>query len=117
MLKTDAIVHEHADVANAIGAVVGQVQQRVDIQITQPGEGQFSVTGIDKPFISEVEAISAARDLAQKTACQRAEDAGAQEIEVVVNLEEKRASIESRDMLIEALVTAIATGRPPIVGD
>ena len=45
---------------------------------------------------------------------QKAQEAGAQEVEISLSRDIKRASVESRDMLVEARIVATATGRPPI---
>ncbi|MFD0916904.1 hydantoinase/oxoprolinase N-terminal domain-containing protein [Pseudahrensia aquimaris] len=116
LLATQAVVPEHADVANAIGAVVGQIAMRVEITITQPVEGRFSVTGIDLPFAQESEALAAAEEHARIEANRLGREAGAEEIVVTVDQSMKRADFEGRDMLIEATIVAVAAGRPPIVG-
>jgi len=113
-MNTEAIVPEHADVANAIGAVVGQISVQAVISVTQPTDGQFSVTGIDQPFIDEAVAFEAAECAASANVAELAREAGAEEFETTISRDEKRANIESRDVLIEAVVTAVATGRPPL---
>ena len=114
LLGTDIIVPPHAGVANAVGAVVGQVSLAAKVTISQPADGHFAVTGLEQPIPSEDEAKQAARTSAQERVEQLAEDAGAQEIRVTVGIDERRAEIEGRDVLVEAVVTARATGRPPI---
>ena len=114
LLGTDIIVPPHAGVANAVGAVVGQVSLAAKVTISQPADGHFAVTGLEQPIPSEDEAKQAARTSAQERVEQLAEDAGAQEIRVTVDIDERRAEIEGRDVLVEAVVTARATGRPPI---
>ena len=39
----------HADVANAVGAVLGKVVQRVHLLVTQPSRGVFRLFGVDGP--------------------------------------------------------------------
>ena len=94
--------------------MVGQIAVKVEIVITQPGEGRFQVTGIETPFVDEQAAIEAAEQLAHERVNELAKDAGAGVFEVELERTVKRAMIESRDMLIECRVTATATGRPPI---
>ncbi|MEE9313933.1 MAG: hydantoinase/oxoprolinase family protein [Rhizobiaceae bacterium] len=115
LLGTKAIIPEDADVANAIGAVVGQISMRVDIVISQPSNGIFQVSGIEKTFPNEKDARAAAEKLALEQVKKLAVQAGAGEIETSISFDEKRANVESRDMLIEATVSAVATGRPPII--
>lgn len=107
-------VPEHADVANAIGAVVGQIMMKAEVVVSQPGEGRFQVTGLDTPFVDEQKALDEARAIVQERAKRLAQEAGAEEIEMKLFEEIKRAEIESRDMLVEARIFATATGRPPI---
>ncbi len=114
LLNSEAIVPEHADVANAIGAVVGQISMQKEIVISQPAQGQFRVAGISSPFGKERDALSAAEKMAHEEATRLAVEAGAAEVEVSQTLREKRADIEGQDTLIEASVKAVATGRPPI---
>ena len=107
-------VPDHADVANAIGAVVGQIMMKAEVIVSQPGEGRFQVTGLDTPFVDEQKAMDEAKAMVLERAKRLAQEAGAEEIEVKVFEDIKRAEIESRDMLVEARIFATATGRPPI---
>ncbi|EFL87640.1 hydantoinase/oxoprolinase N-terminal domain-containing protein [Ahrensia sp. R2A130] len=116
LLGTNIIVPPYAGVANAVGAVVGQVSLTAKTTVSQPAEGHFAVTGLDQPFPSEDTAVEAARSRAKELVEQLASDAGAQEIRVTLDVEERRAQIEGRDVLVEAVLTARATGRPPIAG-
>ncbi len=115
LLGTKAIVPKDADVANAIGAVVGQISMRMEITITQPGEGKFQVTGIDNPYSSEKAAQEAGEELARDRVIELAKQAGAGEVEIKLVSRHKRAKIESRDMLVETTIVATASGRPPII--
>ncbi len=117
LLQITPIVPDHADVANAIGAVVGQISMRYEVVVSQPGEGRFAVVGIDAPFAEEKTALSAAEKLVKERVAELAKDAGAQEFEISVMRDEKRANIEARDTLVEARIVATATGRPAIVGN
>lgn len=116
LLGVDAIIPEHADVANAVGAVVGQVSTRAEVTVIQPEEGRFHVSGLEKPFPGETEAFEAAEQSARAQADALARQAGALEFGISVTRQEKRAEIEGRDQLVEAVFMARATGRPPIAG-
>ncbi|MEM1038097.1 MAG: hydantoinase/oxoprolinase family protein [Pseudomonadota bacterium] len=111
----EAIIPDHADVANAVGAVAGNIRMQAQRVITQPAEGRFHVTGIDTPFLDEETATQAAEKAAKEDAFHLAKNAGAGDIAVTVTHDFKRAEVENHTMLIEAHVTAEATGRPPIV--
>jgi N-methylhydantoinase A/oxoprolinase/acetone carboxylase beta subunit len=113
-LDTTVHVPEHADVANAIGAVVGQIMMKAELVVSQPADGRFQVTGLDAPFADEQRAMEQAETMATERAKNLAQEAGADEIEIKLSKDVKRAQIESRDILVEARVIAIATGRPPI---
>ncbi len=115
LLNTKAIVPEHADVANAIGAVVGQISVRFEVTISQPAEGRFQVTGIEIPFADEILAFEGAEKFARERVTELVQEAGAKEFEITISKDEKRATLESRDMLVEATIIAVATGRPPII--
>ncbi|MEL6783336.1 MAG: hydantoinase/oxoprolinase family protein [Pseudomonadota bacterium] len=114
LLDTKAIVPDHADVANAIGAVVGQVMVRAETLITQPAEGRFQVTGVEKPFADEESALAHAEESVRAEVQRLAQEAGAADASIHVEHQAKRATIESRDMLVELRLTATASGRPPI---
>ena len=66
--------------------------------------------------LSLQKAIEEAKAIVLERAKHLAQEAGAEEIEVKVFEDIKRAEIESRDMLVEARIMATATGRPPITG-
>jgi N-methylhydantoinase A/oxoprolinase/acetone carboxylase beta subunit len=46
LLAVETIIPDHADVANAVGAVVGQVRIAVTAEIVQPAEGRFEIAGL-----------------------------------------------------------------------
>jgi hypothetical protein len=103
-------------VANAIGAVVGQVSQSVSGIVTSPTEGRYTahlVAGIE--HFSTPEAALAALGAALKgEAVARAAAAGAEAAQVSLSEVRKEAKIEGRPMFIEARLTATATGRPRV---
>lgn len=114
MLGSDCSIPDDADVANAIGAVVGQVRSAVTLVVASPEEGIYILSGdgsIDR-FADEAEALQTARKRACDLATRRAEASGA--LEVSLNLVEhiEAPEIEGRRRLIEARLTATASGRP-----
>ncbi len=114
LLRTDAVIPEHADVANAVGAVVGEVRVKVSALVSQPDEGVFvvSVADVVQSFKDEHSAIAFAIADASKIALQRADAAGASDAHVDLSQEIKAATIEGQRRFIEATINATAHGRP-----
>jgi N-methylhydantoinase A/oxoprolinase/acetone carboxylase beta subunit len=109
------VVPPHADVANAVGAVLGQVTQRVHITVTQPVRGTFKVFTPDGPqdFRGLDAAIAQARTLAAQEAHTRALAAGAVDAQVVFSQEDNQVNNDiDGNVFFEATVTATAWGRP-----
>ena len=109
------VVPPHAEVANAVGAVLGQVAQRVHITVTQPVRGTFKVFTPDGPqdFRGLDAAIAQARTLAAQEAHARALAAGAVDAQVVFSQEDNQVNNDiDGNVFFEATVTATAWGRP-----
>ncbi len=110
------ILPEHAGVANAIGAVVGQVSQRAQGLVSSPGEGRFTA------HLPEGLQTFNTRDLALDTlqaalvaeATARAQAAGAADLRVTTTRDIREAQVEGNPMFIEATVTVTASGRPRV---
>lgn len=107
---------EHGDVANAIGAVVGQVTMRRSGIVTAPAEGRFRVhlaTGPEDFAASEV-AMTRLEDVLGQQARHDAEQAGAADITLQLHRAVKTVNAEGREVFLEAEITAEASGRPRI---
>ena len=108
----------NAQVANAIGAVVGTVVQRVRVTITQPALGQYRVYDRSGPvdFVVLSEAIEFAKAVTETQAYAKAKIAGAENIEVTVT--ETRTSVDpddfSNEIFFESIIVSTATGRPSL---
>ncbi len=117
-LGCEAILPEHAGVANAIGAVVGQVRQKVRVALTCPTEGRYRVHLPGGP--QDFAELAAALDVAEVAASQAAQAgavlAGAGQVQVTVTQALNRVNVEGRDVLVDAEVEALAFGRPAIAG-
>ncbi len=114
-LGVKSIIPEHAEVANAIGAVVGQIELSFTVTILQPTEGQFEVTGkLHKSFTNHSQAINFAKEQARAGVDLLAREAGAGEYETTIEQSATTAQIEGRDMFVEATITARITARPSI---
>jgi N-methylhydantoinase A/oxoprolinase/acetone carboxylase beta subunit len=107
---------DDADVANALGAVVGQVQVRAEAYVSQPAEGRFRVSAgeLVRDFLDEREAIVAAEDAAREAVALQAAAAGTDHARISLAREIKAPEIEGRRTFIEARVVATASGRPRI---
>ncbi len=115
-LNTRVVVPEYAGVANAIGAVVGQISMRAAGQITSQGEGIFRVhfeTG-PQDFTTQGDAVGALEAVLKDQAMAGAKAAGAQGIRLRMERDIRTAKVESREVFVEAELTAIASGRPRI---
>jgi hypothetical protein len=110
------VLPDHAGVANAIGAVVGQVSQRATGTVTSPAEGRFVVhLGDGVQSFADRDAALAALEAALVTeASARARAAGAEDLHVTVARDIREAEVEGRTMFIEARLSATASGRPRV---
>ncbi len=116
LLDAECIVPPDADVANAIGAVTGQVRVTAEILVTQPSEGVFRVAvGPDlQDHAEEAGALAAAEEAAIASARKRAVTAGTDTASITVQRHIRAAEVEGRRMFVEARIIATASGRPRI---
>ncbi|HSX74524.1 MAG TPA: hydantoinase/oxoprolinase family protein, partial [Shinella sp.] len=116
MLGAESAIPADAGVANAVGAVVGQVRTLVTVFVTMPEEGIFIVGGAGESarFIDEGEAFALAKERAMTAALHAARLNGADEPAVTLTEEIDAPEVEGRRKLMEARFTAIASGRPRI---
>lgn len=114
MLASDVAVPADADVANAVGAVVGQVRSSVSVTVGSPEEGLFMITGggDSERATDETVALERARTRATELARARAEASGAVDVVLILREELDAPEIEGRRKLVEARITATASGRP-----
>lgn len=115
-LRTPVILPEHGGVANAIGAVVGQITMRKAAEIAGVGDGQYRVHFENGPeiFTDEDAAITALVHNLSDRATQAALAAGAADVHVSVDKDVQHAEIEGQRVFVSALITVTATGRPRI---
>jgi N-methylhydantoinase A/oxoprolinase/acetone carboxylase beta subunit len=108
-------VPHYADVANAVGAVLGEVSQRIHITVTQPVRGTFRVYTKSGPkdFAGVDAAITHAKELAAAEATQNALSAGADGVQVAFSQTDNTVNNDiDGNMFFEAIVTATASGAP-----
>ncbi len=115
-LGAKMILPQHAGVANAIGAVVGQISQRATGLVSSAGEGQFTahMTYGPERFTSKTEAMAAMQAALLEDATARARLAGADEVLITSTQDVREAEVEGRAMFIEATLTVTASGRPRV---
>jgi N-methylhydantoinase A/oxoprolinase/acetone carboxylase beta subunit len=110
------IVPDDTDVANALGAVVGQVRVSAEATVSQPKEGLFRLSSGDevRDFLDEDEALEAAERHVRARAAERAVEAGTDTAEVAATRDIRTATVEGQRSFVEAHVVAVASGRPRI---
>lgn len=116
MLDIESFVPVHAGVANAVGAVVGQVRETVTVFVTEPDEGRYAVNGAGahELFRERAEAFARARELAGAEAREAAIRSGADHPVVEHGEHIDMPEIEGLEKLVEARFVATASGRPRI---
>ncbi len=114
LVRADGVIPNDADVANAIGAVVGRVRVHSTVYLSQPERGRFRVHHLDAQvdFVDLADAVVVADTIARAESLQRAGEAGAADAEVSVEHAFTTAHIEDEDYFVEGTVTATASGRP-----
>ena len=117
-LSTEAVIPVDAGVANAVGAVVGEVRVKVTAYIAQPEEGRFrvSVGALVRDFSDEANAMEFAEVEATSEAMAKAALAGAVDAHADVTRDVKTAIIEEQRKFIEASLVVSAHGRPRLGG-
>jgi N-methylhydantoinase A/oxoprolinase/acetone carboxylase beta subunit len=114
LLGTRAVVPPEADVANAVGAVVGRVRITRAATVTEPEPGIFRahLPGGTRDFRGAEPArratLAALADLARA----EARAAGAAEVELTEDWAETAATVEGQPVFVEAVARVTASGRP-----
>jgi N-methylhydantoinase A/oxoprolinase/acetone carboxylase beta subunit len=113
---SEVVVPADADVANALGAVVGQVRVSAEAMVARPSDELFRVSAgaYRADFRDEGLAMDAARAQARGLAEARASEAGAEELQVELVEHLSAATVEGQRTFVEARVVATAFGRPRI---
>ncbi len=116
ILSSAVSIPVDSDVANAVGAVVGQVQMSAEVVVTSPQEGLFILSGCGDSLrlTEQEEAFAEARRRADTVVRERVAANGASATLVVVEESVEAPEIEGRRRLIEARMIARAVGRPPV---
>jgi len=116
-LSTECIVPEDSDVANAIGAVAGEVRvQKTLVISSSDGGGSFQMLLADGPqlFTNEALALEEAEKLLTAEILQMAEDAGAENPIIEKEIKINAPEVDSTRHFIEAKLSMSASGLPKI---
>jgi len=119
ILGVECQVPNDADVANAIGAVVGQVRVAVTAEILLSEDQHFKIAGselqlVKNSFLDESDAIAAAKAACSNAVEQKAKEAGASDATTHIHQDIKSYTQDGRRMFVSATITAVASGRPAI---
>ena len=115
-LGTQMILPELGGVANAIGAVVGQVRMQATGTVSSAGEGVFVAHLPDGPetFTTRDAALDRMETHLRQEAEARVRASGVDDINISVSREIAEVPVENRTMFIEAVLRVEASGRPRI---
>lgn len=116
-LQTELHIPGHADVANAIGAITGNIALTVEVIVSVTGDERYIIQGVpdNNSFEDLEEATAAAVAYVTDKAKQRAVEAGAEAISVDVSQEEIVSELGDEDcqtIFLQRRIIARATGRP-----
>jgi hypothetical protein len=108
------VIPADADVANAIGAVVGQVRVQAGVVISRPSESVFRAHLEDGPrdFGSLDEAVAAAEAALRESVAAKARASGADHVHVTLGREANIARIGDEELFLEMRLSAVGVGRP-----
>lgn len=115
-LGTRMILPAHAGVANAIGAVVGQVSVHAEGSVSVAGPGIYLSHTRAEPlrFADRGAAIRATQDMLWSEAAALARSAGIGEMTARTDVEIREVEVDGSPLFIEARIRATMTGRPRI---
>lgn len=115
-LGTRMVLPAHGGVANAIGAVVGQVSMVATGTVTGAGGGSFVIHLPSGPvnMPDRDAALAALEEALSQDASARARSAGVEEIRLTVAREINEVEVEGQPMFIDATLRVSAQGRPRI---
>ena len=115
-LGCQVILPPHADVANAVGAVVGQVMMRVSGAVTSAGDGAYVAHFKTGPVhFNDAEGAMTALEVALRAeAKEKAAASGVEDPQISVTRDMSEAEIEGQPMFVSANIVVTASGRPRI---
>jgi len=110
------ILPDDGGVANAIGAVVGQVSIHAEGSVTSAGEGAVRAHLPDGPqqFGDKDIALDALRAALIEQTTRQAKASGVDDVRITETLDLRQADVEAQTLFIEATLRITARGRPRI---
>ncbi len=118
LLGTEAIIPEHADVANAIGAITSRVVVQKSVEISPSDTGGYVVAGLpDAPVLDDFQdAHEHALAELQMLVRQQAEEAGTSDTRIEIQVHDRVApTAQGSQIFIGRVLTARLSGRPDIL--
>ncbi|TPW15544.1 MAG: Hydantoinase/oxoprolinase [Acidimicrobiaceae bacterium] len=115
LLRTDVVIPDDADVANAIGAVVGRVRIAHTCAITSPQPGQFVVhSGKPSSHVTLDEALAAARCQLEAAVHTDMVTAGASTHETSAEWTDVTVDVGGSPLFVEGTLVVTGSGRPEL---
>ena len=111
-MDAEVVVPEHAEVANAVGAVVGVVRQSAQITISPVGQSRVLVHAPrEQREFDDLEVAAAwAIEIASELATQKARDAGGSDIQVKVDRQDNSVEESGQVTFFESVILVTASG-------
>lgn len=116
LVRTQAVVPHDADVANAIGAVVGRVRIGHECTITSPEQGRFVIHAGETPTVTTdlAEARSQATEVLRARVRDDLAAAGAGEVEWAEEWHESTVEVSGSPMFVEGRLRVVGHARPQL---
>ena len=118
LVGTESVIPEEADVANAVGAVVGRVRISHECLVSAPQPGQYVVHTGHGPetFVDLDRARSRALQVASELLSLDMAAAGAHVFETVEHWHAATVEVSGSPMFVEGVLTVTGSGRPDLPG-
>lgn len=114
LLRTDLIIPDHSEVANAVGAATGNVRLTTRVTVTAPRRGLFRVHSATEP--KTFYELSGAQEFAEGAAREELGNkmalAGAETFDIENSWVLKEINVKDRPLFVEAVLTSTAYGHP-----
>lgn len=116
LLGAESRIPAHADVANAVGAVVGRVRLRRECVVSAPSQGQYVVHAGEAPRVFTDLIVARSFALEHLTAALHHDmvSAGAPVFETREQWVEQTVPVDGLELFVEGRLTLTASGRPEL---